>query len=139
MRHAGGILQMAHGGGVLVHDGVQIFANAVIARAVFRQMTTLQESTQIGNGAFVSHNVQIGRRCFIGHNSTINGNCTIGDDAWIGPNATISNLLHIGEKAKVSLGAVVVRSVPPHVRVTGTTALEHRGCCATWLPSVSQD
>jgi UDP-3-O-[3-hydroxymyristoyl] glucosamine N-acyltransferase len=125
-RYPGGVLQMAHGGGLTVHDGVQIFANAVVAGAVFRQMTTLGEQARIGNGAFVSHNVQVGRRCFIGHNCTINGNSTIGDDAWIGPNATISNLLHIGERAQVSLGAVVIRSVPPDTRVTGTTALEHR-------------
>jgi UDP-3-O-[3-hydroxymyristoyl] glucosamine N-acyltransferase len=122
----GGLLQMAHGGGLTVRDGVEIFANAVVAGAVFRQMTTLGEHARIGNGAFISHNVQVGRRCFIGHNSTINGNSTIGDEAWIGPGATISNLLHIGERAQVSLGAVVIRSVPPDSRVTGTTAVEHR-------------
>jgi len=111
---------------VRVHDHVQIFANAVIARAVFRQMTTIGEYSQIGNGAFVSHNVQIGKRCFIGHKSTINGNTSIEDDAWIGPNATISNMLRIGHEAQVSLGAVVIRSVPPKARVTGMTAMDHR-------------
>src|SRR5205823_5613829 len=93
---------------------------------VFRQMTTIGEYAQIGNGAFVSHNVHVGQRCFIGHNSTINGNTTIEDDAWIGPGATISNLLRIGRGAQVSLGAVVIRSVPPGTRVTGVTAMEHR-------------
>ncbi len=125
-RYSDRIVHMAHAGGVVVQDHVQIFANAVIARAVFRQMTTIGEYSQVGNGAFVSHNVQVGKRCFIGHNSTINGNTFIGDDAWIGPNSTISNLLRIGRGAQVSLGAVVIRSIPPHTRVTGMTAMEHR-------------
>ncbi|MEO7143115.1 MAG: DapH/DapD/GlmU-related protein [Bryobacteraceae bacterium] len=120
------ILQMEHGGGVVIQDAVEIFANAVVARAVFRQSTVIGEWSRIGNGAFVSHNVQIGKRCFVGHNAAINGNTTVGDDVWIGPNATVSNLLHIGDGAKVSLGATVVQSLPPGARVTGMTALEHQ-------------
>jgi UDP-3-O-[3-hydroxymyristoyl] glucosamine N-acyltransferase len=125
-RHLDEVLQMAHGGGLCVQDNVEIFANAVIARSVFRQMTTLGEHSRIGNGAFVSHNVQLGKRCFVGHNSTINGNTTVGDDVWIGPSATISNLLRIGDRSRISLGAVVIQSVPADGHVTGMTALEHR-------------
>lgn len=125
-RHAGGILQMAHGGGLSVRDNVEIFANAVIARAVFRQMTFVGEHSRVGNGAFVSHNVQLGRRCFVGHNASVNGNTVIGDDAWIGPNATISNLLSIGARSRISLGAVVIQSVPADTHVTGMPAIAHR-------------
>jgi UDP-3-O-[3-hydroxymyristoyl] glucosamine N-acyltransferase len=117
---------MAHAGGLSVEDNVEVFANAVIARAVFRQMTSVGEHSRIGNGAFVSHNVQLGKRCFVGHNSSINGNTTVGDDTWIGPNATISNLLRIGERSRISLGAVVIRSVPPDTHVTGMSAIAHR-------------
>ena len=126
LRHAGGILQMAHGGGLTVRDHVEIFANAVIARAVFRQTTLVGEHSRIGNGAFVSHNVQLGRRCFVGHNAIVNGNTNVGDDTWIGPNATVSNLLTIGERARISLGAVVIQSVPADTHVTGMPAIAHR-------------
>ena len=125
-RYPGGLLQMAHAGGLCVKDNVEVFANAVIARAVFRQMTTLGQHSRIGNGAFVSHNVQLGSRCFVGHNSTINGNTTVGDDVWIGPNATISNLLRVGDRSRISLGAVVIQSLPADTHVTGMTAIEHR-------------
>jgi UDP-3-O-[3-hydroxymyristoyl] glucosamine N-acyltransferase len=125
-RYPGGMLQMVHGGGLSVQDNVEIFSNAVIAKSVFRQMTTLGEHSRIGNGAFVSHNVQLGKRCFVGHNSTINGNTTVGDDVWIGPNATISNLLRIGEGSRISLGAVVIQSVAANTHVTGMIAIEHR-------------
>jgi UDP-3-O-[3-hydroxymyristoyl] glucosamine N-acyltransferase len=125
-RHSGGILQMFHGGGVCVQDEVEIFANAVIAKAVFRQMTSVGKHSRIGNGAFVSHNVQLGQCCFVGHNATINGNTTVGDDSWIGPNATVGNLLCIGARSRISLGAVVMQSVPPDSHVTGMPAIEHR-------------
>jgi len=125
-RDYSGVVQMLHGGGVEVGDNVEIFANAVIAAGVFRQMTSLGEGSQVGNGAFVSHNVRLGKRCFVGHNSTINGNTTIEDDVWIGPGATVSDRLHIGARAQISIGAVVIRSVPTDTRVTGMTALEHR-------------
>lgn len=126
LRHSGGILQMAHGGGVSLRDHVEIFANAVVARAVFRQMTSVGEHSRIGNGAFVSHNVQVGQRCFVGHNATINGNTNVGDDSWIGPNATIGNLLSLGARSRISLGAVVIQSVPADTHVTGMPAIEHR-------------
>lgn len=120
------VLQMAHGGGVKIEDHAEIFANAVIARGVFRQSTTIGEYARVGNGAFVSHNVQIGKRAFVGHNAVVNGNTVVGEDAWIGPNATIANLLRIGERATVTLGATVIESVAPGARVTGMIALPHR-------------
>jgi UDP-3-O-[3-hydroxymyristoyl] glucosamine N-acyltransferase len=119
------LVQMVHAGGVAIHDDVEIFANAVVARAVFRQQTTLGRFSRIGNGAFVSHNVQIGSRSFVGHNAAVNGNTVIGDDVWIGPNATIANLLDIGSGASVSLGSVVIESVAPGARVSGPFAIDH--------------
>jgi UDP-3-O-[3-hydroxymyristoyl] glucosamine N-acyltransferase len=120
------LVELIHAGGIEVQDGVEIFANAVIARAIFRQFTTIGRGSRIGNLAFVSHNVRIGPHCFVGHGSVINGNVTVGSDAWIGPGATISHCLVIGERAKVSLGAAVLRDVPPGQRVTGSVAVEHR-------------
>ncbi|HYR89123.1 MAG TPA: DapH/DapD/GlmU-related protein [Terriglobia bacterium] len=120
------LIQMVHAGGVHIEDDAEVFANAVIARGVFRQATVVGEGSRVGNGCFISHNVRIGRRCFIGHNSVINGNTTIGNDAWIGPNATVSNLIRIGERASVTLGATVIESVEPDTQVTGVTALPHR-------------
>jgi hypothetical protein len=41
-------------------------ANAVLARAVFRQATAIGTDCRIGNGAFVSHNCRAGARRLIG-------------------------------------------------------------------------
>ncbi len=121
-----GVLDMLHAGAVRIHDHVDVLSNAVIARAVFRQSTTIGEHSRIGNLAYISHNVQVGRRCFIGHGAILNGNITIGDDAWVGPNATIVNDLSVGEGAEISLGAVVMRNVASGERVMGNVDLKRR-------------
>jgi UDP-3-O-[3-hydroxymyristoyl] glucosamine N-acyltransferase len=125
-RHDGDLVQMVHAGGVLIEDDVEIFANAVIARAVFRQRTTVGRFSRIGNGAFISHNVQIGVRTFVGHGAVVNGNTSLGDDVWIGPNATISNLLTISSGARISLGSTVIESVNADAHLTGPVAIQHR-------------
>jgi UDP-3-O-[3-hydroxymyristoyl] glucosamine N-acyltransferase len=117
--------ELAHAGGILIGDEVQIFANSVIARAVFRQHTTLERGVRVGNLAFVSHNVQAGRHCFIGHGAIINGCVIVGEEAWIGPGAVVSNSLTIGARAEVTLGSAVIRDVAPGERVTGNIATDH--------------
>ncbi len=125
-RAADRLLQLRHAGGIVVEDDVEIFANAVVARAPFRQRTRVGESSRLGNGCFVSHNVQLGRRCFVGHNAVINGNTIIGDDCWIGPNASVSNLLTVGSGSRITMGAAVIQSLQPGSHVTGIPAGEHR-------------
>ena len=46
----------------------------------------------------------------------------IEDDVWIGPNATILKGVRIGAGSVVEAGALVVRDVPPRVRVVGNPA-----------------
>jgi len=46
----------------------------------------------------------------------------IEDDVWIGPNATILKGVTLGAGCIVEAGALVVRDVPPRVRVVGNPA-----------------
>ncbi len=124
-RFPDGVVDMVHGGGVLVRDGAHVLSHAVVAAALFRQLTTLGAGSRIGNHAFVSHNVQVGDRTFVGHGAVINGNVTVGPDAWIGPGAVVSHGLRVGARAQVSLGAVVVKDVKPDQRVSGNFAMDH--------------
>lgn len=120
------MVDMIHAGGIEINDRVDILSNAVIARAVFKQFTTIGKDSRIGNLAFLSHNVQVGPRCFIGHGSVVNGNVRIGTDVWIGPGATIANSVKIGDCAQVSLGSTVISDVLPGQRVTSNIAIEHK-------------
>ena len=120
------VVDLAHAGQVVVEDDVQLLAQAVIARAVFRQATTIASGCRIGNHAFVSHNARIGARTFVGHGAVVNGNVVTGRDCWIGPGAVISHCVRIGDGARVSLGATVVRDVEAGHHVSGNFATEHR-------------
>lgn len=125
MKFEDGLIDFRHAGGIEIGTGSVVMANAVIARAVFRQSTTIGASCRIGNGAFVSHNVQIGDQTLIGHGAIIAGNCRIGKGVTIGPGAICLDRLEIGDGAYVTAGAVVTRSVPAGDRVSGNFAIPH--------------
>ncbi len=120
------IVELDHAGGLEIEDGVIVFANAVVARAVFHDRTIVGAGSRIGNLAFVSHNVRVGRRCRIGHGAVINGNVIIGDEVVIGPGCTVSNCLTIGDGAQVTLGSAVINDLHAGQRVTGNVAIDHR-------------
>lgn len=125
MRFGEARLDFIHAGRLRVGDRCVIMANAVLARAVFNQATTLGPDCRVGNGAFVSHNCRIGARALVGHGAVIAGNCRIGADVTIGPGAICSDRLSVGDGAKVTLGAVVTGPVPPGERYTGNFAMPH--------------
>jgi UDP-3-O-[3-hydroxymyristoyl] glucosamine N-acyltransferase len=125
-RFPGGVVDLQHAGRLVVEDDVQILAHAVIARAVFRQATTIGAGCRVGNHAFISHNARLGERTVVGHGAVVNGNVVVGRDCWIGPGAVVSHCVRVGDGARVSLGAAVVRDVPPGQQVSGNFAMEHR-------------
>jgi len=122
----GQAIELIHAGTTDIGPGCHIFANAVIARGLFRQSTRIGAGCRVGNGAFVSHNSVLEEGVFVGHGAVVNGNVSVGANAWIGPGATIVDSIVIGEAAQVSLGAAVIRDVLPGKRVTGSPAIEHR-------------
>ncbi len=119
------ILPVAHAGGVLLHDRVEIQAHSVIDRSIFGGFTEVGEDTKIDNLVHVAHNVKIGKRCLIAANAMIAGSVVMGDDAWIGPSASISSEITIGDRAFITLGSVVTRNVAPGQHVTGNFAVDH--------------
>ncbi len=119
-------IEMVHAGSVEVEAGCHIFANAVVARGLFRQATRIGGGSRIGNNAFVSHNCRLDERVFVGHGAVVNGNVRVGHDVWIGPGATLKHGIRLGDRSKVSLGATVARDVAEGTRVTGSLAIEHR-------------
>ena len=119
-------IEIAHAGGLEVGDGTMIFANAVLARGVFRQSTSIGCHCRIGVNAFVSHNVEIGDGSFVGHGAIVNGNCRVGRKTWIGPGAVLTHGIEIQDRAEISLGAVVIGNVATGRRVSGNFAVEHK-------------
>lgn len=118
----GEIVDLLHAGRVVLGERVRVMANAVIARAVFRDATVIGPDCLIGNNAFVSHRVRMGQGCRIGHGAVVAGNCLLGDGVVIGPGASVADRLTLGEGAQVTLGATVVRDVPAGRTVRGPFA-----------------
>jgi UDP-3-O-[3-hydroxymyristoyl] glucosamine N-acyltransferase len=131
----GRLVELVHVGGVVVGDDAVVFANATIARGLFRQDTVIGEGCRVGNNAFVSHNTQLGRNTTVGHGTVVNGNVSVGDEVWIGPGACIANNVTIGDRARIDLGATVIGSLAAGEHVGGPPAIDHRTVLrevATW-------
>ena len=126
-RADGRLHELVHAGELVLEEGVVVLANAVLARAVYRQASRIGRDSRIGACAFVSHNVKLGQRCYVGHGAVVNGNVKVANDVWIGPSATIANNLQVGEGAYLSLGAVVISDVAAGARVSGNFAVDHKG------------
>ena len=112
-------------GGVRLKPWVELLSNVCVARALFGGETTLGEETLVDNLVYIAHDAQIGRRVQICALVNILGRVEIGDEAYIGPSSVLVNGARIGEKAKVSIGAVVTRDVPPGAVVSGNFAIPH--------------
>lgn len=125
MRFTGAMIDCAHVGKLRIGDRTVVMANAVVAKAVFRQYTTVGADCRVGNTAFVSHNCHIGSRCLIGHGAVVAGNCVIGDGVTIGPGATCADRIVVGSGATITMGSVVTAHVPSETRVTGNFAMPH--------------
>jgi UDP-3-O-[3-hydroxymyristoyl] glucosamine N-acyltransferase len=125
MMFAGTRLDFIHAGRLRIGDRCVVMANAVVARAVFNQATTIGPDCRIGNGAFVSHNCQIAQHTMIGHGAIIAGNCRIGANVTVGPGAVCSDRITVGDDARITLGAVVTRSIERGTKVSGNFAVPH--------------
>lgn len=124
-RTSRGMLRVVHDGRLIIGDRVEIGAGCTIDKGFSFQDTVIGEDTKIANTTYIGHSVQIGKRCLL-LCCTILGSSVVEDNARINPKAIISNQIRIGEGATVSLGAVVVSSVPRNGHVSGNFAVDHR-------------
>lgn len=112
-------------GGVRICAHAELLAHVSVARALFGGHTVVGEESMIDCKAYIAHDAQLGRRVQVCALANILGRVQIGDEAYIGPSAVVINGAKIGCRAKISMGAVVTRNVPPDGRVTGNFALPH--------------
>ena len=103
----------------LISPKAQISSTAVIAEGVYiahgaivNPNAEIGEFCIINSNSTIGHNVRIGKNTIISGNVFIGGGCSIGDSSLIGPGVTTLHSLKIGSKVILSLGSVIVRSVP---------------------------
>ena len=112
-------------GGVRIGQRCEILACVVIPLPYQRTFTELGDDLLVGSHASIGHDSCIGSASFIGANAVISGHVRIGREVWVGPSVTVSNDLVIGDRARLLIGSVVVRDVPPGETVSGNFAVPH--------------
>jgi len=124
-RSPGALLSVEHAGGARLGDRVEVQSNATVDRAIFGGFTEVGPDSKLDKAAHFGHNVISGARCLFAAHCVIGGSTILGDDVWIGPSAVIRNSIVLGDGARVSLGAVVTRDIPPGGHVSGNFAMDH--------------
>ncbi|HYA39661.1 MAG TPA: hypothetical protein VEF34_00010 [Syntrophobacteraceae bacterium] len=108
-------------GGLIIEDDVEIQGLTNIDRGTLGD-TIIGQGTKIDSFCHIGHNSIIGKHCAITAHSMVGGRVTIDDHAWISPCSSIRNRIKIGANARVGMGAVVVKDVPPGALVMGVPA-----------------
>jgi len=111
-------------GRVVIHDDVEIGANAALDRARFSE-TVIGEGTKIDNLVQVGHNVVIGKHCLLCAQVGFAGSSTIEDYVVIGGQAGIAGHLTIGRGCKIDGQTGVNSTLEPGSSVKGSPCLPY--------------
>jgi sugar O-acyltransferase (sialic acid O-acetyltransferase NeuD family) len=104
-------------GGAVIEPGAQVCAGAVIGLAA-----TIAPNAIVNTAATVDHDGRIEAHTFIGPGAHLAGRVTVEQGAHVGLGALVREGCRIGAGAYVAAGAVVIRDVPPGMRVAGVPA-----------------
>lgn len=112
-------------GGVWLERGVTVLAKSTLVRATYGGFTRVGEGTILDVLIHLAHDCQVGKNVTLVACSEISGRCELEDEVYVGPNACIRNGAKVGKGARISMGAVVTRDVPPNSVVSGNFAVDH--------------
>jgi UDP-3-O-[3-hydroxymyristoyl] glucosamine N-acyltransferase len=113
--------RIAHLGGVVIGNDVEIGANTCVDRGTFGD-TRIDDNVKIDNLVHIAHNVVVRDNALIIAHAMVAGSVTVGKNVWIAPCASIRQKLSIGDDAVIGMGAVVVKDVAPGTTVMGVPA-----------------
>jgi UDP-3-O-[3-hydroxymyristoyl] glucosamine N-acyltransferase len=117
-----GFLSVPQLGRVILHDDVEIGANATVDRGASHD-TVVGAGTRIDNLVQIGHNVQLGRACVLVAQCGVSGSSVIEDFVQIGAQAGLTGHLRIGAKARIGAQAGVMSDVAAGEAVVGSPAL----------------
>jgi len=125
-------LKMPQVGNVVIHDDVEIGANAAIDRAALGS-TVIGEGTKIDNLVHVAHNVMLGRHCLIMGQVGFAGSTELGDYGVIASQSGIAGHLKLGKQSTVGAKSGVMRDVPDNETVLGIPAAPDKQAKRQWV------
>jgi len=113
--------KMLQVGNVIIHDDVEIGANAAIDRAALGA-TVIGQGAKIDNLVHIAHNVVIGRHCLVMGQAGFAGSTRLGDYCVIASQSGIAGHLKLGNQATVGAKSGVMRDIPDKGTVLGIPA-----------------
>ena len=117
--------KMLQVGNVIIHDDVEIGANAAIDRGALGS-TVIGLGTKIDNLVHVAHNVVLGRHCLVMGQVGFAGSTQLGDYCVIASQSGIAGHLKLGHQATVGAKSGVMRDIPDKGTVLGIPAAPDR-------------
>jgi len=108
-------------GNVIIHDDVEIGANAAIDRAALGS-TVIGKGTKIDNLVHVAHNVVMGSHCLVMGQAGFAGSTRLGDYCVIASQSGIAGHLSLGRQSTVGAKSGVMRDIPDGGTVLGIPA-----------------
>jgi UDP-3-O-[3-hydroxymyristoyl] glucosamine N-acyltransferase len=114
--------KMAQVGNVVIHDDVEIGANAAIDRGALGS-TVIGAGTKIDNLVHVAHNVVMGRHCLIMGQVGFAGSTRLGDYCVVASQSGISGHLKLGNQVTIGAKSGVMRDIGDGETVLGIPAV----------------
>lgn len=100
--------------GVVLSDGVQVMAGAVIQPGC-----EIGENSIVNTRASIDHECCIGRDVHVAPGATLCGAVTVEDGAFIGAGATVIQGVRVGKSAVVGAGVTLVRDLKAKATIIG--------------------
>jgi UDP-3-O-[3-hydroxymyristoyl] glucosamine N-acyltransferase len=119
-------------GNVVIHDDVEIGANAAIDRGALGS-TVIGAGTKIDNLVHVAHNVVMGRHCLIMGQVGFAGSTQLGDYTVIASQSGIAGHLKLGKQSMVGAKSGVMRDIPDGGVVLGIPAVAAGQAKRQWV------
>lgn len=119
-------------GNVIIHDDVEIGANATIDRGALGA-TVIGQGTKIDNLVQVAHNVVMGRHCLVMGQSGFAGSTRLGDYVVVASQSGIAGHLKLGNRSMIGGKSGVVRDIPDGGTVLGYPAAPDKQAKRQWV------
>lgn len=119
-------------GNVVIHDDVEIGANACIDRGALGS-TVIGRGTKIDNLVQVAHNVVVGEGCLLVGQSGIAGSTKLGNFAVVAAQAGIAGHLQIGNQVTIAGQSGVMHDIPDGQKWLGSPAGPDRDVKRQWI------
>lgn len=117
--------KIAQTGNVVIHDDVELGANATVDRATFGS-TVIGRGTKIDNLVQVAHNVEIGRNNVFAAQTGVAGSTKIGDRNRVGGQTGFAGHITVGSDNEIGAQSGIPNSVGDNRRIIGYPAIDAR-------------